>query len=86
MPVAETVLVSPGLISLGLAEQPIVGGSNVLTLNVAVAVADSHGFKPSLPGLPSFTLQFTVYEPGASVAVATVAVASVADNPGPVRL
>ncbi|MFZ1083612.1 MAG: hypothetical protein WAN35_01460 [Terracidiphilus sp.] len=59
-PLAVTVLVFPSFISLGLAEHLIGGGSNALTVKNAVAAADSHGFKPSLTGLPSFTPQFNV--------------------------
>ena len=54
------VLVSPGLIVVGLAEQLTVGGSNCFTVKEAVQLAVSQGFKPSLPDLPSFTVPFTV--------------------------
>ena len=55
------VAVSPTTVVLGLAEQLIVGGSNAFTVIPAVQVAVSHGFIPSLPVLPSFTVPVTVY-------------------------
>jgi hypothetical protein len=61
MPTHVTVAVSPGLIVLGLTEQLIVGGSNSFTVKLAEQLADSQGFNPSLPVLPSFTLPCTVY-------------------------
>ena len=66
---------SPGLMVVGLTEQEIVGGSNSFTVNVAVDwVAVCHGFRPSLPGLPSLESHFTVCWPGDSVPVFTCAV------------
>ena len=86
MPTEVMVAVSPGLMVLGFTEQLIVGGSNAFTVIPAVHVAVSHGFKPSLPGLPSFTVAFTVYSPGASDAVSTLAVASLPVTPAPDQL
>jgi hypothetical protein len=57
---AVTVLVSPGLIVLGLVEQLTVGGSNSFTVKLAEHSADWPGFRPSFLGLPSFTVPFTV--------------------------
>jgi hypothetical protein len=57
---AVMVLVSPGLMVLGLAEQLTVGGSKDLTVKLAELSAISQGFRPSFPGFPSFTPQFTV--------------------------
>ena len=60
MATAVMVLVSPGLMVLGLAEQLIVGGSYALTVKLAEQDADSPGLRPYLPALPSFTEPFTV--------------------------
>jgi DNA primase len=38
----------------------VVGGSNAFTVKLVEASADSPSFRPSLPGLPSFTPHFTV--------------------------
>ena len=60
MPTEVMVLVSPGLMVLGLAEQLMVGGSKAFTVKLAEQSADWPGFRPSLPALPSFTSPFTV--------------------------
>jgi len=52
--------VPPGFRLLGLAEQLTVGGSYARTAKLAEHSALSPGFRPSLPGLPSFTAPFTV--------------------------
>src|SRR5258708_40073897 len=58
---------------VGLAEQLIVGGSNSFTVNdVVPSFATCHGFSPSLPGLPSLALHFTVWTPGDKAEVSTV--------------
>src|SRR5579863_9459579 len=70
---------SPGLMVVGLTEQEIVGGSNSFTVKLAVdSVAVSHGFRPSLPVLPSLALHLTVCWPGEREPVLTCAVVPLA--------
>jgi hypothetical protein len=45
---------------VGFAEQLTVGGSKSFTVKVVEASATCQGFRPSLPGLPSYTPHFTV--------------------------
>src|SRR6185437_1129383 len=87
MPVAVMVALSPGLMVVGLTEQLTVGGSNSLTVKLAVvACASCQGFMPSCPVLPSLALQVTVCWPGWRSAVFTVAVAPLPLTPSPVML